>query len=223
MIYEKGVNDTEKGWTRKNEENKRIYRCWYSMLTRCYSKKFHELHKSYENCYACNRWLKLSNFAEDVKLLENYDKWLENNKKYELDKDLKSNGINKCYCPEQCMFLDKASNIIQSNKTMDYSFTKSKERNNKISNSLKNKPKSDEHKHNISESLKLSSKNKGKNKYCAKCVAQYDLNNNLIKVWDYIKQASNELKIDSSSISKCCRGKLKTAGGYVWKYFNSDK
>ena len=49
-------------------------------------------------------------------------------------------------------------------------------------------------------------------------VEQYDLNGNFIRIWDYIKQASTELHIDSSSITKCCKGKLNKVGGFVWRY-----
>lgn len=51
-----------------------------------------------------------------------------------------------------------------------------------------------------------------------KKINQYDLNNNFIKQWNSIIEASNTLKIDTSSISKVCKNKRKTAGGYVWKY-----
>lgn len=54
----------------------------------------------------------------------------------------------------------------------------------------------------------------------SKKVAQYDLEMNLIKVWDYIKQASNELHIDNSGITACCKGRQKTAFGYIWKYID---
>lgn len=53
-------------------------------------------------------------------------------------------------------------------------------------------------------------------------VEQYDLNNNFIKTFDYIKDAEQSLNIDGSSISACCRNKRKTAGGYIWKYANDN-
>ena len=31
-------------------------------------------------------------------------------------------------------------------------------------------------------------------------------------------EASKELNIDAGSISKCCNGERKQAGGYIWKY-----
>ena len=52
----------------------------------------------------------------------------------------------------------------------------------------------------------------------SKCVLQYDLNGNFIKEWEYISLASKELDICLSSIGQCCKGKLKKAGGFVWKY-----
>lgn len=55
-----------------------------------------------------------------------------------------------------------------------------------------------------------------------KPILQYDKDNNLIKEWSSSKDASVELNIDSSSITACCRGRLKTAGGYVWKYKNDQ-
>jgi hypothetical protein len=44
---------------------------------------------------------------------------------------------------------------------------------------------------------------------------------NLIKEWNDITQASKELNIYNSNISMCCKGKLKTTGGYIWKYKNN--
>ena len=88
LIFDKGVNDMPRGWRLESSLNKRIYNCWHGMLMRCYYEKYHNTHPTYKNCYVCNRWLKLSNFIEDIKLLDNYDKWIINNK-YQLDKDIK--------------------------------------------------------------------------------------------------------------------------------------
>lgn len=52
----------------------------------------------------------------------------------------------------------------------------------------------------------------------AKKVAQYDLNGDLIKIYNSMSEATNEVYVPKGGISKCCRGKLKTSGGYVWKY-----
>lgn len=53
-----------------------------------------------------------------------------------------------------------------------------------------------------------------------KKIAQFDKEGNLIKIWDYAKMASEELGIDQSTIGRCCKGKQKTASGYIWKYLD---
>ena len=52
----------------------------------------------------------------------------------------------------------------------------------------------------------------------AKKVAQYDLNNNFIAEFPSAKEAARVLNLDSSTISKVCRGKNKTHGGFIFKY-----
>lgn len=42
------------------------------------------------------------------------------------------------------------------------------------------------------------------------------------KVYDGTRDAERKTGIEHSSISKCCKGKLKTAGGYTWIYENND-
>lgn len=51
-------------------------------------------------------------------------------------------------------------------------------------------------------------------------VYQKDDNNNIINTFDSIKEAATTLKIDSSTITKCCKGKLKHCGGFRWEYVN---
>jgi hypothetical protein len=53
-----------------------------------------------------------------------------------------------------------------------------------------------------------------------KIVLQYDLNENFIKEWPSIREASNMLKIHESGISQNLNKKQKTAGGFIWKFKN---
>ena len=57
-------------------------------------------------------------------------------------------------------------------------------------------------------------------------IEQYDLNNNLIKVFETMKEVCNyiiettsstNLETISGAINRCCRGKSKSAYGYIWK------
>ena len=60
--------------------------------------------------------------------------------------------------------------------------------------------------------------NRGVKNPLSKKVQQLDKENKIIKLWYGIAEASRELKICSNTISLCCKGKRKTAGGYKWQY-----
>ena len=57
--------------------------------------------------------------------------------------------------------------------------------------------------------------------HSAKAVDQYDLNGKYINTYPSTKEAARELHLDSSTISKVCRGVNKTHGGFVFKYHNN--
>ena len=106
----------------------------------------------------------------------------------------------------------------------------------KIKNALTGRKRSDEEKQAISKAMigkkrgkytnteghKKRYENHEERKKCGiklrKKVGQYDLENNLIQEFESLREASRQLNIDCGSISKCCRGKIKSAGGYIWKY-----
>lgn len=78
-------------------------------------------------------------------------------------------------------------------------------------------------KHSDDAKRKISIKNSGKNNKNSKKVFQYDLNMNLINVFESTGEASRELGISQSNISNCCRGGRRTAYGCIWKYEKLDK
>ena len=49
-------------------------------------------------------------------------------------------------------------------------------------------------------------------------ITQYTVDNKKIKNYKSILIASKETNINKANICSCCKGKLKTAGGYIWKY-----
>ena len=53
-------------------------------------------------------------------------------------------------------------------------------------------------------------------------VAQYDLNDNLIAIYNSQREASEITKTCRSSITQCVNGKRKTAGGFKWKYYSKE-
>ena len=87
-------------------------------------------------------------------------------------------------------------------------------------------PKSEEHKQKMSDAHKgvplseatkkaISDAMKGVN---AKKVIQYTKSGEFIREWQSAYEAMRELGIAQSGICNCCNGKLKSAGGYVWRY-----
>ena len=55
-------------------------------------------------------------------------------------------------------------------------------------------------------------------------VAKYDLQGKFLEMYNSISEAARSIdSTNCSSISACCRGRLKTAGGYMWRYVENDK
>lgn len=53
-----------------------------------------------------------------------------------------------------------------------------------------------------------------------KVIAQYDKQGNLIKIYPSGSEAARQTGNRQTNISKCCLGKTKTCGGYIWKYID---
>lgn len=54
-------------------------------------------------------------------------------------------------------------------------------------------------------------------------IVQLDMNGNYIATYKALFEIENLFGFDRSSISKCCRGKMKSAYGYKWKYVNEKE
>lgn len=59
---------------------------------------------------------------------------------------------------------------------------------------------------------------RGKTRSYQKSINQYDLDGNFIKEWSSAVEAGKSLNKLQSAISSCCRGKLKSAYGFIWKF-----
>ena len=67
--------------------------------------------------------------------------------------------------------------------------------------------------HAYRKGLKIATSNHLKKK-----ILQFDTKGNLIKEWNCTKDIERVLNIHHSNISACCKGRLKTSGGFVWRY-----
>ena len=57
----------------------------------------------------------------------------------------------------------------------------------------------------------------------SKPVIQFDINMNIINEYYGISEASRKTNTNLCNISQCCKGKRKTANGYIWKFKGGDK
>lgn len=128
LVYGIGINDC-KGWaTRENKKpddlHLRIYSLWIRVLSRGYSESYKKTHPTYKDVTVCQRWHRLSVFADDITKLPNYKLWEQNPlKRICLDKDIRVSG-NKEYRPEACMFVTTKESNQDVRKRHGTNFTK---------------------------------------------------------------------------------------------------
>lgn len=53
----------------------------------------------------------------------------------------------------------------------------------------------------------------------SKKIAQYSKSGELIKVWSSFHEIEREIGLQATNVCKCCKGKIKSLGGYIWKYY----
>lgn len=78
-------------------------------------------------------------------------------------------------------------------------------------------------KHTDEAKIKMSGAHRGKTgTQCPNSIriVQLTKDGKLIKIFDAMQEAQRETGIWASNIQKCCKGKLKTTGGYKWMYYN---
>jgi hypothetical protein len=83
----------------------RIYKCWKSMLGRCYNEDTQLKQPSYIGCAVCERWWNFQNFAHDY--LQMFGSDLD----WQLDKDILFKH-NEIYSPETCCLLPQEINKL---------------------------------------------------------------------------------------------------------------
>ena len=197
-----------------------------------------DLRKNKHHCITLQRHY--NKYGESDLLFEviEYCKEEELIKKEQSYLDFFTKKFNICDVAGSCIgikkseeFKKKISILTKGANNPTYGLIRTKEWRNKISEANKGKPSklkgkkanfSEQHKKKLSELAKnriFSEETRKKISNKAKIpINQFDKNNSFIKEWDSIKSASLELKIDSGSIVANLKGRLKTAGGYIWKY-----
>ena len=126
---------------------------------------------------------------------------------------LGGDGLKGFIMPEE-----QKKKISQSNKGKTKNHL-SEETKKKLSESHKGNPGYWTNKH-LSEEIRkrISESHKGKTSPNRKKVLQYDLNFNYIQTFNSLKEAQEKTNIAKSSICTVCKGRIKQAGGFIWKY-----
>lgn len=106
---------------------------------------------------------------------------------------------------------------LKGENNPNYGKPMSEKQRKKISDSKKG-----ENNHMYGKHFDEETKRKIKESQKTRKVAQYDLQGNLIKVWDSISDAGRELCIIRANISACCRNKRRVAGGFIWRYYEEE-
>lgn len=85
----------------------------------------------------------------------------------------------------------------------------------------KGKKLTQEHKNKIKQTRSFL-KNR-KNTWQISPVIQYSLDGKFVKEWESQTEATKFLNKTGDGIGACCRGKQKTAYGYIWEFKNKNK
>lgn len=123
-----------------------------------------------------------------------------NNKKYKMVRLVKNKKSNYVYVHR--LVCNAFKNLSLNDKKTKVNHIDEKRNNNNVENL-----EICSQKYNVRYSIK-------KNK-----IAQIK-DNKIIKVWNYLYLIEEELGFNKSNICMCCRGKKKTAYGYIWRYVN---
>ena len=109
-------------------------------------------------------------------------------------------------------------------------FKRSEESKNKMSNSHTGKHHSEDTRRKMSEAHtgennpwygkhhSEESKNRIRENTPSKPVLQYTINGEFIAEYPSVREAERQTGCSHGNICACCKGKLKSTGGYIWKY-----
>ena len=183
--------------------------------------------------------------CEDLSLIENYELAInDTNQTWEIHHrgevlpcgrfsadDLKKFGLYYSRPASELIFLTKAEHTSLHFKDVPKSeatkkamsearkgVPKSEAHKKALSEAKKGIPLSEATKKAISEALKGHSVSEECRAKLSKKILQFTKSGEFIKEWPSAYEAERELGIAQQNICCCCNEKLKSAGGYIWKY-----
>jgi hypothetical protein len=198
--------------------NHPLYWVWSSMKLRCYNKKNQSyIHYGGRGVKICKEWKTNPKTFIDWALNNGWQPGLK------LDKDIKPKelGIEPLlYSPEMCQFVTSSDNCSsrRSNRIIEYNGKTQTLNQWAIELGIKRETiakRIDKLGYPIEKALLKVDRRISKRK----SIIQIDIHTGeRIEIFDSIIMAANKTTLNYSSISAALRGRMKTAGGFKWKY-----
>ena len=110
-------NDMPYGWAKGEGQpawHRSLYDRWRDMWRRCRNPESSR-YENYKDCPIDDRYHLLSNYVNDVQLLDDFDLLKENPSKYSIDKD-KKDPNNRCYYFEHLSIVTDSENSKERTK-----------------------------------------------------------------------------------------------------------
>lgn len=54
-------------------------------------------------------------------------------------------------------------------------------------------------------------------------ISQFSKEGTFIKTWSSLHEIERELGLQATNVCKCCKGKIKSLGGFIWKYDKGEQ
>ena len=106
------------------KRNDQLYRCWNSMIARCYDQTNKDYHGYGANgVYVANEWLEFAVFASDVTAVPGWHP-TTGHIGLQLDKDKRDGATGYCYSKQTCQWLTREQNKPPFKPTTNYVFEK---------------------------------------------------------------------------------------------------
>ena len=61
-----------------------------------------------------------------------------------------------------------------------------------------------------------------RNERISRKILQYSKSGEFIREWQGVREVERVLDINNSNIIQCCKGRYKSAGGFIWRYKEED-